>query len=163
MRRINIGLLGLGTVGTGVARILKENASVISGKLGAEVVLKKIADRDIERDRGIKIDAGVLTTDAAGVIDDPDIAIVIELIGGTGAARDFMLRAIKNGKHVVTANKALLSTHGREIFEAASREGVDIGFEASVGGGIPIIKAMREGLAANRIDSIYGIINGTSN
>ncbi len=163
MRRINVGLLGLGTVGTGVARILKENAAVISGKLGCEVVLKRIVDRDIERDRGVKIDAGVLTTDAAMVIDDPDISIVVELIGGTGAARDLILRAIKKGKHVVTANKALLSTHGKEIFEAASGSGVDIGFEASVGGGIPIIKALREGLAANRIDSIYGIINGTSN
>lgn len=163
VNRINVGLIGFGTVGTGVVRVLKENASVIKDKLGCELVLKRIADRDTTRDRGVKLDEGVLTTDAAEVINDPEISIIIELVGGTGIARDFIMDAIGSGKHVVTANKALLSTHGKEIFKKASEKGVDIGFEASVGGGIPVIKALREGLAANRIESIYGIINGTAN
>ncbi len=163
MQRINIGLIGLGTIGTGVVRVLKENSAVIRERAGCEVVLKKAADRDILRDRGFRLDEGVLTTDAMEVINDPDISVVIELIGGTTDARRYILEALGRGKHVVTANKALLSTHGREVFSKAAESGMDIGFEASVGGGIPIIKAMREGLAANRIESIYGIINGTSN
>ena len=163
VKRINVGLIGFGTVGTGVVRVLKENASIIKDKLGCELVLKRIADRDTTRDRGVKLEEGVLTTDAMEVINDPEISIVIELVGGTGIAKDFIMEAVGRGKHVVTANKALLSTHGREIFKKASEKGVDIGFEASVGGGIPVIKALREGLAANRIESIYGIINGTAN
>lgn len=161
--RINVGLIGFGTVGTGVVKVLKENASVLRDRLGCEVVLKKIADHDIVRDRGVKVDEGVLTTDAGEVINDPEISIVIELIGGTAAARDLIMEALDRGKHVVTANKALLSIHGREIFEKAESKGVDIYFEASVGGGIPVIKALREGLVANRIESMYGIINGTAN
>lgn len=163
MKRINVGLIGLGTIGTGVVKVLGENAEVIRERLGVEVFLKRIADLDITTDRGVVIPESVLTTDVAEILDDPEISIVIELIGGTTAARDFLLTALKNGKHVVTANKALISTHGRELFEAASRGGLDIGFEASVGGGIPVIKALREGLAANDIESIYGIINGTAN
>lgn len=162
MQRINIGLIGLGTIGTGVVKVLKENSSIIRERAG-EIVLKKVADRDIHRDRGIKLDEGVLTEDAMDVINDPEIQVVIELIGGTTDAKRYILEALGKGKHVVTANKALLSTHGREVFSKAAKAGLDIGFEASVGGGIPIIKAMREGLVANRIESIYGIINGTAN
>lgn len=161
--RINVGLIGFGTVGTGVVKVLKENASILRDKLGCEVVLKKIADHDIVRDRGVRVEQDVLTTDAREVINDPEISIVIELIGGTGPARDLIMEAMDRGKHVVTANKALLSVHGREIFERAASKGVDIYFEASVGGGIPVIKALREGLVANRIESMYGIINGTAN
>ncbi len=153
----------MGTVGTGVYRVLTENASVISDKLGCEVVLKRIADHDIERDRGVTVPYGIFTTDSNDILNDPDISIVIELIGGTGVAKDIVISALNAGKHVSTANKALISTHGPEIFDAAVKNNVEIGFEASVGGGIPIIKALKEGLSANRIESIYGIINGTAN
>lgn len=162
-KSINVGLIGFGTVGTGVVRVLKENADIIAAKLGCELVLKRVADRDLARDRGVRLADGVLTADARDIINDPGISIVIELVGGTGVAKEFILEAFERGKHVVTANKALLSTHGKEIFGKAAGKGVDIGFEASVGGGIPVIKALREGLAANRIESIYGIINGTAN
>lgn len=160
---INVGLIGFGTVGTGVVRVLSDNASVITDKLGCDVTLKRIADLDTERDRGVKLEKGVLTGNADDILNDPEISVVIELIGGTTVAKDIILKALGAGKHVVTANKALLSTHGREIFRAAEARGLSIGFEASVGGGIPIIKALREGLSPNRIDSIYGIINGTAN
>jgi len=161
--KISVGIIGFGTVGSGTARILLENKDVLKERLGFEVKLKRIADLDIERDRGIKIPEGVLTTDADAVLNDPDIDIVIELIGGIRPAKDFILKAIKNGKHVVTANKALLATEGVDIFNAALKAGVEIGFEAAVAGGIPIIKVIREGLVANRIKAVYGIINGTSN
>jgi len=161
--RIGVGLIGFGTVGTGVAKVLFENAALISRRVGVPVELLRIADLDITRDRGVAVPAGVLTTDAKQVLSDPAIDIVIELVGGYDFAKRVMLEAIAAGKHVVTANKALLALHGEEIFEAASRQGVDLGFEASVGGGIPVIRALTEGLAANRIESIYGIINGTSN
>ncbi len=163
MEKINVGLIGFGTVGTGVARVLKDNARVIADRLGSEVVLKTIADTDVTRDRGIDLEPGVLVADAKAVLEDPEISIVIELVGGTGIAKEFTMAALENGKHVVTANKALLSSHGAEIFAKAAERGLDVGFEASVGGGIPILKAMREGLAANNIDSMYGIINGTAN
>ncbi|MBI3752487.1 MAG: homoserine dehydrogenase, partial [Deltaproteobacteria bacterium] len=163
MQKLNIGLIGFGTVGTGVVKVLKENAKVIQERLGAEIVLKKIADKDTTRDRGVDVEKSVLTTDANDIINDPSISIVIELAGGIEPAKTFILKALNNKKHVVTANKALLSQHGKEIFKTASQNGVDIGFEASVGGGIPIIKALKEGLVANKINSIYGIINGTAN
>ncbi|MBI5286246.1 MAG: homoserine dehydrogenase, partial [Deltaproteobacteria bacterium] len=163
MNRIHIGLIGFGTVGTGVLKVLKENAKTIQDRLGVELVLKRIADKDIERDRGVEVDRTILTRDVMEVINNPDIAVVIELIGGHEPARTFILKAIENGKNVVTANKALLATHGEEIFKAAHKRGVDLGFEASVGGGIPIIKALKEGLVANKVNSIYGIINGTAN
>jgi len=163
MRKINIGLIGFGTVGTGVVKVLKENANVLQERLGAEIVLKKIADKDTTRDRGVEIDKSILTTDANDIINDPSINIVIELVGGIEPAKTFILKALNNKKHVVTANKALLSQHGEEIFKTAAKNNVDIGFEASVGGGIPIIKALKEGLVANKINSIYGIINGTAN
>jgi homoserine dehydrogenase len=163
MDKINVGLIGFGTVGSGVVKILNESAEVIRDKVGVEIVLKRIADQDTERDRGVDIGSAVLTAEASDVLNDPDINIVVELVGGTGVAKDFVLEAMKGGKHVVTANKALLSTHGKEIFSKSMELGLQIGFEASVGGGIPILKALKEGLAANRIDSIYGIINGTAN
>lgn len=163
MKKIDIGLVGFGTVGTGVVRILRNNRKVIEDRLGASVVLKKIADLDITSDRGLMIDKKLLTTDAQEIIDDADISIIIELIGGCGAAKDIILKAIRKGKNIVTANKALLAVHGAEIFEEAYKEEVGIGFEASVGGGIPIIRSIRDGLAANNIKVIFGILNGTSN
>lgn len=163
MQKINIGLIGFGTIGTGVVKVLKENAKVIQERLGAEIVLKRIADKDISRDRGVEVDKSVLTTDAQDIINDPSIPIVIELVGGIEPAKTFILKSLKNKKHVVTANKALLSKHCGEIFKTAAANNADIGFEASVGGGIPIIKALKEGLVANKINSIYGIINGTAN
>lgn len=161
--KVSVGIIGFGTVGTGTARILLENSSLIKRRTGIDFVLKRIADLDITRDRGIKIPEDVLTTDANALINDPDIDIVVELIGGIRPAKDFMLQAIKNKKHVVTANKALLATEGNEIFAEAENNGVEVGFEASVAGGIPIIKVLREGLVANNIVAVYGIINGTSN
>ncbi|MBF0328994.1 MAG: homoserine dehydrogenase [Nitrospirae bacterium] len=161
--KINVGIIGFGTVGTGTAKILLENASIIKMRTGFDIVLKKIADLDITRDRGIKVPEGVLTTDAKALLNDPEIDIVVELMGGIRPAKDFMLQAIKNKKHVVTANKALLATEGRDIFAEAANNGVEIGFEASVAGGIPIIKVVREGLTANNITAVYGIINGTCN
>ncbi|MBW2570762.1 MAG: homoserine dehydrogenase [Deltaproteobacteria bacterium] len=163
MKEINIGLLGCGTVGTGTAKILIESKDLIISRVGAALNLKRIADININRDRGIKFNKGVLTTDALGVVDDPEIDIIIELIGGEGIAKDLILRAINNGKHVVTANKALLASHGNVIFKAADEKGVDLAFEASVGGCIPIIKTLRETLVGNRINSMIGILNGTCN
>jgi homoserine dehydrogenase len=163
MERINVGLIGFGTIGSGVVRLLKESRDIIRDRVGVEVILKKIADKDIKRDRGIEVEDGLLTEDVSEIMDDPDISIVIELIGGIDDARSLILSAIEKGKSVVTANKALLSACGNEIFERAVKSGVDIGFEASVGGGIPVIKAIKEGLVANRINSLYGIINGTAN
>jgi homoserine dehydrogenase len=160
---INVGIIGFGTVGTGTARILIENADIIRRRLGVPVALKKISDLDIKRDRGIKLGDVKLTADAKDIIGDPDIDIVVELIGGYKPAKEFILEAIRNKKHVVTANKALLAVHGEEIYAAADKSGVTVGYEASVAGGIPILKSIREGLAANRIESIYGIVNGTCN
>jgi homoserine dehydrogenase len=160
---IGVGLIGFGTVGTGVARVLIENAETIRRRVGVPIRLVRIADLDITRDRGVAISPGVLTTDAQQVLTDPRVDIVVELMGGYDAAKRVILDAVQRGKHAVTANKALLAVHGEEIFAAASRQGVDLGFEASVGGGIPVIRALMEGLAANNILSIYGIINGTSN
>ena len=163
MKPIQIGLLGFGTVGTGVAKLLIENAGVIEERVGTRLNLKTIADIEIEKDRGISIDPGMLTTDASMVVDDPEIDIIIEMIGGEGIAKDFMLKAIGNGKHVVTANKALLAKHGNEIFQKAGEKGVDVAYEASVGGCMPIIKTVRESLVGNRIQSMTGILNGTCN
>jgi homoserine dehydrogenase len=160
---INIGIIGFGIVGSGTAKVLLANKDILNERLGFKLNLKRIADLDITTDRGIKIPEGVLTTDVNQLFNDPEIDIVVELIGGIKPAKDFILKAIQNGKHVVTANKALLATHGTEIFNAAREKGVEVGFEASVAGAIPIIKVMKEGLVANRIKAIYGIINGTSN
>ena len=149
MKNISIGLIGLGNIGTGVVKLLQQNEKLIAQKLGAKLVLKKIADINITSPRGVKIPKHLLTTDALDIINDPEISIVIELMGGYEPARTFVLEAIKNGKHVVTANKAMLATYGNEIFPAAQKKGVDIGFEASVGGTIPIIKTLKESLVAN--------------
>jgi len=160
---VNIGIIGFGTVGAGTARILLKKRGELESRLGFPLTLKNIADLDTERDRGIKLPPGILINDAQRVLNDPEIDIVVELMGGIHPAKEFILQAIRNGKHVVTANKALLATEGHEIFRAARKSRVDIGFEASVAGSIPIIKVVRESLIGNRIQSIYGIINGTSN
>ena len=163
MKPINVGLLGIGTVGGGTFSVLKRNQEEISRRAGREIVIKIIADRDIEKARKIAGDDTLITSDANDVVTHPDVSIVVELIGGYTTAKELTLKAIKNGKHVVTANKALLALHGTEIFAAAQRQGVMVAFEAAVAGGIPIIKALREGLTANRIEWIAGIINGTGN
>ena len=163
MERIQIGLIGFGTVGTGLVRILQQNAKLLEERLGLSIVLKRIADLDIVRDRGVKVNPAILSPRVADVLDDPEISIVAELMGGLDPARSFILQAIEKGKHVVTANKALLAVHGGEIFAAAEEKGVEIGFEGSVGGGIPIIRSLKEGLVANRIKLMFGILNGTSN
>jgi len=163
MRQIQIGLLGCGTVGTGVAKLLIENQDLLTARVGVALNLKWVADIDIETDRGIQLPAGVLTTDAQKVLNDPEIDMVIEMIGGEGIAKDFMLQAIDNGKHIVTANKALLAAHGNELFATAARKRVDLAFEASVGGCMPTIKSMRESLVGNHIRSMSGILNGTCN
>jgi len=163
MRTINVGLLGCGTVGTGVAKILIENKDLIFSRVGAFLNLKRVADIDLETDRGIQFDDGVLIPDAFQVVDDPDIDIIIEMIGGEGIAKDLILKAIQTGKPIVTANKALLAVHGNVIFKSAMEHGVDLAFEASVGGCMPIIKSLRESLAGNHIKSLAGILNGTCN
>ncbi len=161
VKEIKIGIIGFGTVGAGVAANILANSDVIASRAGVKLVLAKVADLDITTDRGVRIPNGVLTTDAAEAIREADI--VVELVGGTTVAKKFILDAIRAGKPVVTANKALLALHGEEIFSAAEAAGVDVYYEASVAGGIPIIKALREGLVSNRIHRIYGIMNGTCN
>ncbi|MEA3230623.1 MAG: homoserine dehydrogenase, partial [Thermodesulfobacteriota bacterium] len=163
MRQINIGLLGCGTVGTGVAKILLRNADLISARVGARLNLARVADIDITTDRGVVFPDGVWTTDAETVVQDPQIDLIVEMIGGQGIAKELILKAIANEKHIVTANKALLASQGNEIFRAALEKGVDLGFEASVGGCMPVIKTLRESLVGNRIQAITGILNGTCN
>ena len=163
MKPIQVGLLGIGTVGGGTFAVLRRNQEEIMRRAGRGIQIRMIADKDLARARHIAGDAVELTDDAWKVVGNPDIDIVVELIGGTKIAKDLILAAIKNGKHVVTANKALLAIHGNEIFSAAQKKGVMVAFEAAVAGGVPIIKALREGLTANRIEWIAGIINGTSN
>jgi homoserine dehydrogenase len=162
-RGVGVGLIGLGTIGTGVAKLLRRNAAVIEQRLGFPLRLVRIAELDATRANGLDLAGIRFDADAEGLIADPDVAIVIELIGGYDAARRLILRSIEAGKHVVTANKALLALHGAEIFGAAARRGVDVAFEASVAGGIPILRSIREGLVANRIESVHGIVNGTTN
>jgi homoserine dehydrogenase len=160
---VKVGLIGFGTVGTGVVKILCNNADLIARRVGRKVVLIKIADLDITTDRGVTIPSGILTTDVNDILNDPQIDIVVELIGGHEPAKRFILQALSSKKGVVTANKALLADHGEEVFEAAFKAQADLGFEASVGGGIPIIRSLTEGLAGNQLTSITGIMNGTSN
>jgi len=162
-QKIGVGLIGFGTVGTGVVKILTNRREELRRRLGVPLELIRIADLDIKRDRGVIVGPGVLIQNPDAVIDDPNVDVVVELVGGHEPARTLILRAFEKGKCVVTANKALLAVHGEELYRASRKAGVDLGFEASVGGGIPIIRAMKEGLAANRILSIYGIINGTAN
>ena len=163
MQPINVGIIGFGTVGAGTVEILLQNRDIIGNRVGSDIVIKRIADIDLDSDRGVPIDPGVLTKEAIEVINDPEIDIVVELIGGIEKARDYILMAMEKGKHVVTANKALLAEQGEEIFRASQEYGVSLAFEASVCGGIPVIRSLREGLSANRIKSIMGILNGTSN
>ena len=164
MKPINVGLLGIGTVGGGTFTVLKRNAEEISRRAGRPITITAVADKNLDLARQITSGSiARLTDDAFSVVADPEIDIVVELIGGYGVAKELVLKAIENGKHVVTANKALLAVHGNEIFAAAQKKGVMVAFEAAVAGGIPIIKALREGLSANRIDWIAGIINGTTN
>jgi homoserine dehydrogenase len=163
MSQIKVGLIGFGTVGAGMVEILINNRGLIADRIGAEIAVKKIADLDIASDRGVKIDPMVLTTDAMEIVNDPEIDVVVELMGGCDQAMEYILAAMERGKHVVTANKALIAQHGRLLFDTAERYSVDIAFEASVAGGIPIIRALREGLAGNQIKTVLAILNGTSN
>lgn len=163
MNDIKVGLIGFGNIGAGVVKLLRENADVIRNKVGAGIVLKRIADLDITSDRGVAVDPSILTTDVNEIFNDPEISVVIELIGGYEPAKSFVLKAIENGKHIVTANKALLALHGNDIYSAAARKGVEVQFEASVGGGIPVLTAIKSNLAANRFGSVFGIMNGTCN
>lgn len=163
MGEIKVGMLGLGTVGVGVVKLLQENRPIIRRKLGAELVLKRIAVRDTKRDRGVALEPGVLTDDFASVLADPDISVIVELIGGYSPAREYVLAALESGKHVVTANKALLAFHGEEIYAAAARKGLEVRYEAAVGGGIPILSAIKGNMAANRYRTVLGILNGTCN
>jgi len=163
MKPIQVGLLGIGTVGGGTFTVLSRNEAEITRRAGRPIRITQVADKNLELARQVTGGKVAVTDDAFAVVNNPEIDIVVELIGGYGIAKELVLKAIENGKHVVTANKALLAVHGNEIFAAAQRKGVMIGFEAAVAGGIPIIKALREGLTANRIQWIAGIINGTTN
>jgi homoserine dehydrogenase len=163
MKKINLGIIGFGNVGSGVVRILREKRSILAQKIGLEINVKKICDKDIASKRDISVDKHLLTKDAYQIINDPQIDIVVELMGGVQPAKEYIVEALKKGKNIVTANKALLAQEGKELFALASDRGKNIYFEASVGAGIPIIKSLREGLVANKFYSIFGIVNGTSN
>jgi homoserine dehydrogenase len=163
MKKIHVGILGLGTVGTGVVNLLYEQRELIKRRLGVEVIVSRIADRSAHRKSAKGVPQENLSSDANGLIDDPEVDIVAELIGGTEDSRLHILRALNNKKPVVTANKAVLAVHGEEIFAAAEEAGCPLGFEASVAGGIPIVRNLREGFAADRIEGMVGILNGTCN
>jgi len=160
---VNIGLIGFGTIGSGVVATLNQNIQLLESKVNKKVNLKRIVDLDITTDRGVEVKPGVLSTNVDDILEDDEIDIVIELVGGYQPALNFILRAMENGKHVVTANKALLAKHWQEITDSAQENGVRIAFEASVGGGIPLLAPLNDGLTANNIETIYGIINGTAN
>lgn len=163
LKKIIIGQVGFGTVGSGVVRVLTENKDIISARLGAEIVLKRIVTKELDNIPVPVPEGTIITDDYNDILNDEEIEIVIELIGGQTVAKDLVMGAFSKGKHVVTANKALISACGKEIMHEASVKGLDIGYEASVGGGIPVLKSLKDGLVANRIDSMYGIINGTGN
>jgi homoserine dehydrogenase len=163
MKSIGVGLIGWGTVGCGVIEVLRSNAEAIENRLGVRLELKRVADIDLDRPRPVMVPIEKLTTRAEDILDDPDIQIVIELVGGLNVAKTFIVQALENKKHVVTANKALIAHFGNELFDVAERNHRAIGFEAAVAGGIPFIKSLREGLAGNQIDAIFGILNGTAN
>ena len=163
MKPIQVGLLGLGTVGSGTVKVLWRNADEITRRAGRAIQITQAAVRDLGKERSFPLEVIEITGDSYAVVDNPKIHIVIELIGGLEPARELVLRAITTGKHVVTANKALIAIHGNAIFKAAQQQGVMVAFEAAVGGGIPIIKTLREGLTGNRIEWLAGIINGTGN
>jgi homoserine dehydrogenase len=163
MREVGIGVAGFGTVGGGVLSILRRHQREIEARLGARIVVRKVALRDPEKERTVEVDPGVLTTRMQDLLDDPGIGVLVELIGGTDEAFDLVKGALERGKHVVTANKALLATRGEELFRLAAEKGVDIYYEAAVCGGVPIIRTLREALASDRITSLHGIVNGTTN
>ncbi len=163
MKPVKIGIIGLGTVGGGTVNVLKRNAEEIARRAGRQIIVTRASAKDLSKKRICDTDGIALTTDPYEIINDPDIEIVLELIGGSGAVKDMVLAAIGNGKHVVTANKSLIALHGNEIFAKASEQGVIVAFEAAVAGGIPIIKSIREGLSGNHIEWLAGIINGTGN
>lgn len=163
MKAINVGLIGFGNVGSGVISILRDRKTLLSEKTGSEIMIKKVFDKDITSKRKISVDKKILTSDVSEILNDPQIDIVVELIGGIHPAKEFIEEALRKGKSVVTANKALLAECGKELFALAKDRNKSIYFEASVGAGIPLIKALREGLVANRFNSVYGIVNGTSN
>ena len=163
MKGINLGLIGFGNVGSGVVKVLREKRSFLAEKIGLEINLKKVCDKDITAKRNVSVDKQILTKDVREILDDPQIDVVIELMGGIHPAKEYIVEALKKGKNIVTANKALLAQEGQELFALASDRGKNIYFEASVGAGIPIIKSLREGLVANKFNSIFGILNGTSN
>ncbi len=163
MKPINVGLLGIGTVGGGTWSVLARNREEIQRRAGREIRIAMVGDKDVEKAKRLTAGQAKVVADGDTVVTDPDVDIVVELIGGYTVAKELVLKAIANGKHVVTANKAMLAVHGNEIFAAAQKQGVMIAFEGAVAGGVPIIKALREGLTANRIEWIAGIINGTSN
>ena len=159
----NIGIIGFGTVGSGLVSALQDNAREIERRVGFPIRIKRIADLDVTTDRGVKVPDGVLSQDVDGLLGDPEIDVVVELIGGYEPAKTLILRALKAGKPVVTANKALLAQHGEEIFATAAEMGLDLGFEGAVGGTIPVIRAIKEGFPANVIETVFGIVNGTAN
>ena len=161
--RVRVGILGCGNVGGALVRLIHDNAEVLQARAGVRIEVAKVVVRDLGRDRGLPLTSDAFTTDAAAVVHDPDIDVVVEVMGGIEPARSLIADALAAGKPVVTANKELIATHGREVFEAAQRAGVDILFEASVGGGIPLIRPLRESLAGDRIRRITGIVNGTTN
>ena len=162
-KEIKIGLLGFGTVGEGVVKVLKKNKKLIRQRTGVQINLKKIADIDLKKRRSVKVDRAKLTTDANQVINDPEIKIIIEAIGGTKPAKEFIIKAIRKGKHIVTSNKEVIAKHGHEIFREARKKGVDVFIEGAVGGGIPIVRSLKVGLSASQIEEICGIVNGTTN
>ncbi|TAK62692.1 homoserine dehydrogenase [Methylobacter sp.] len=163
MKPVKVGVLGLGTVGGGTVNVLKRNAAEIARRAGREIIVTRASAKDLNKQRICDTQGIALTTDPFEIINDPEIEIILELIGGAGQVKDMVLKAIENGKHVVTANKSLIALHGNEIFAKASEKGVIVAFEAAVAGGIPIIKAIREGLSGNHIEWLAGIINGTGN
>ncbi|MCX7092338.1 MAG: homoserine dehydrogenase [Methylobacter sp.] len=163
MKPVKVGILGLGTVGGGTVNVLKRNAAEIARRAGREIIITRASAKDLNKQRICDTQGIALTTDPFEIIDDPEIEIILELIGGAGQVKDMVLKAIANGKHVVTANKSLIALHGNEIFAKAGEKGVIVAFEAAVAGGIPIIKAIREGLSGNQIEWLAGIINGTGN
>jgi homoserine dehydrogenase len=163
MNEIRIGILGFGTVGAGVVEGIGKNGALMAARTGINPVIGRIADLDIETDRGIDVPRDLLTTDAMSVIQDDKIDLIVELVGGTTVARTFTLEALKQGKPVITANKALLADHGEELYRAARENHTGLYYEAAVGGGIPILRSQRAGLIGNRIENVYGILNGTCN
>lgn len=163
MKPVKVGVLGLGTVGGGTVNVLKRNAAEIARRAGRDIIITRASAKDLDKARICDTTGIIVTSNPLDIINDPDIDIVLELIGGAGLVKDYVLQAIANGKHVVTANKSLIALHGNEIFAKASEQGVIVAFEAAVAGGIPIIKAIREGLSGNHIEWLAGIINGTGN